>query len=207
MMGLVMAVTVIGLKIVGLILIVAMLIIPAVTARFWTDRTDRLVLIAGVLGGVAGYAGAAISASAPGLPTGPIIVLVAFGLFLASLLFAPNRGVLAAALRHRRFRLRVHERQGLLALGRGERIYDGLTLRVLTQEGLIRADGVATEAGQAQAAKALWDERRWQEARQVYRNEAVAGRYDGLTPIETVLTPDEIAEIDRRISGPAAVEG
>ena len=207
MMGLVMAVTVIGLKVVGLILIVAMLIIPAVTARFWTDRTERLVLTAGAGGGVAGYLGAAISASAPGLPTGPIIVLVAFALFLASMLFAPNRGVLAAALRHRRFRLRVHERQGLLALARGERIYDGLTIRVLMQKGLIRADGVATETGQAQAAKALWDERRWREARQVYRNEAVAGRYDGLTPIEDVLTPDEVADIDRRITGPATVEG
>lgn len=207
MMGLVMAVTVIGLKIVGLIMIVAMLIIPPVTARFWTDRTERLLLIAGVLGGVSGYVGAAISASAPGLPTGPIIVLVAFALFLTSMLFAPSRGVLAAALRFRRFRLRVHERQGLLAVGRGERIYDGLTLRVLTRGGLIRPDGVATETGQAQAAKALWDERRWQEARQIYRNEAVAGRYDGLTPIEAVLTPDEIADLDRRIAGPAAVEG
>ncbi len=207
MMGLVMAVTVIGLKIVGLILIVAMLIIPAVTARFWTDRTERLVLFAGLLGGIAGYGGAAISASAPGLPTGPIIVLVAFTLFLASILFAPNRGVLAAALRHRRFRLRVHERQGLLAVARGERIFDGLTLRVLAQSGLIRPDGVATEAGNAQAARTLWDERRWQEARQVYRNEAVAGMYDGLTPIEDVLTPDEIAELDRRIAPPAPVEG
>ena len=47
MMGLVLAVTVIGLKIVGLILIVALLIIPAVTARFWTERTDRLIWIAG----------------------------------------------------------------------------------------------------------------------------------------------------------------
>ena len=101
----------------------------------------------------------------------------------------------------------MHERQGLLAVARGERIYDSLTLRVLAQGGLIRPDGVPTDAGQAQAAKALWDERRWQEARQVYRNEAVAGRYDGLTPIEDVLTPDEIAEIDRRITPPEPVEG
>ena len=205
MMALVMAVTVIGLKIVGLILIVALLIIPAVTARFWTDRTDRLVLYAGLFGGASGYVGAAVSASAPGLPTGPIIVLTAFGLFLAAMLFAPQRGLVAAALRHRQFRLRVHERQGLLAIARGERIFDGLTLRVLTGRGLIRADGVATKAGQALAARALWDERRWQEARQVYRNEAVAGRYDGLTPIEEVLTYDEIEEIDRRIAGPATV--
>ena len=93
MMGLVMAVTVVGLKIVGLILIVALLIIPPVTARFWTERSDRVVMLAGLAGGLAGYLGAGISASAPNLPTGPIIVLVSFGFFALSLLFAPVRGV------------------------------------------------------------------------------------------------------------------
>ena len=33
-------------------------------------------------------------------------------------------------------------------------------------------------------------------------NAALTGRYDGLTPIETVFTPDEIAEFDRMIGGP-----
>ncbi len=199
MMGLVVAVTVIGLKIVGLILIVAMLIVPSVTARFWTERTERLVGVAGIIGGTSGYVGAAISASAPDLPTGPIIVLVCFGLFIASLLLAPNRGVLASILRHRHFQIRVHRRQGLLALAHGEPIFDLLTLTVLRRNGLIRKDGVATEEGRAQSVKVLRDERRWEIARQIHQGEAVSGRYDGLTPIEAVLTRDEIAEIDRRI--------
>ena len=55
MMGLVLGVTVIGMKLVGLILIVAMLIIPAVTARFWSNRTNEVVMIAGFLGGLSGY--------------------------------------------------------------------------------------------------------------------------------------------------------
>ncbi|NNL36406.1 MAG: metal ABC transporter permease, partial [Silicimonas sp.] len=84
MMGLVMAVTVVGLKVVGLILIVALLIIPPVTARFWTERSDWVVLFSGLFGALAGWIGAAASASAPDLPTGPIIVLVAFGMFAAS---------------------------------------------------------------------------------------------------------------------------
>ena len=63
------------------------------------------------------------------------------------------------------------------------------------------------ERGRAMAARALRDEKRWEMARQVYRDEAVDGRYDGLTHIETVLTRDEIAELDRRIGGPAAVGG
>ncbi|MFY2824479.1 metal ABC transporter permease [Ruegeria sp. MALMAid1280] len=205
MMGLVMAVTVVGLKIVGLILIVALLIIPAVTARFWTERSDRVVLLAGLAGGLAGYLGAALSASAPNLPTGPIIVLVSFGFFALSLLLAPVRGVLAAVLKHLRFQRRVHIRQGLLALAQDQKIYEPLTLRLLKRAGLARADGVATEAGKARAAKALRDEKRWEVVRADQAHEATAALYDGLRDIETVLTQDQIAEIDRQIGGPQGV--
>lgn len=205
MMGLVMAVTVVGLKIVGLILIVALLIIPAVTARFWTERSDYVVLLAGLAGGLSAYVGAAMSASAPNLPTGPIIVLMSFALFLISLLFAPNRGVLAAVLRHFKFQRRVHLRQGLLALAQGQPIYEKLTLRLLRNGGLVRADGVATDKGKARAAKALRDERRWAVVRRDQAHEAAAALYDGLRQIETVLTQDQIVEVDRQIGGPKEV--
>ena len=205
MMGLVMAVTVVGLKIVGLILIVALLIIPPVTARFWTDRSDHVVLLAGLAGGLAGYLGAALSASAPNLPTGPIIVLVGFGFFAVSLLLAPARGVLAAVLRHVRFQRRVHIRQGLLALAQDQKIYEPLTLRLLRGAGVVRPDGVATEGGKARAAKALRDEKRWEHVRADQAHEAAAALYDGLRDIETVLTRDQIVEIDRRIGGPQEV--
>ncbi len=205
MMGLVMAVTVVGLKIVGLILIVALLIIPPVTARFWSERSDRVVLLAGLAGGLAGYIGAALSATAPNLPTGPIIVLVSFAFFVMSLFLAPVRGVLAAVLRHLRFQRRVHIRQGLLALAQGQKIYEPLTLRLLRHADLVRADGVATEAGKARAAKALRDEKRWEVVRADQAHEATAALYDGLRDIETVLTKDQIAEIDNRIGGPQGV--
>jgi manganese/zinc/iron transport system permease protein len=207
MMGLVLAVTVIGLKLVGLILIVAMLIIPAVTARFWTERSDRMIWIAGAAGGASGYLGAVLSASAPALPTGPIIVLVAAAAFVVSLLLAPVRGVLAAVLRHRRFQARVHRRQGLLALAAQHPIREAYTLRLLAREGLVRPDGVPTEAGRAQAAKVARDERRWDVAREIHQDAGLTGRYDGLTPIEEVFTADEIAEFDRRLGPPVAVGG
>ncbi len=205
MMGLVMGVTVIGLKVVGLILIVALLIIPAVAARFWSDRADHVGLIAGMLGGLSGYVGASISASAPNLPTGPIIVLVAFGLFILSLLLAPSRGLVAVALRHRAFQRGVHVRQGLLALAQGQPIYEPLTIRLLTSEGLARPDGVATEAGRARASRALRDETRWQIARRTPEFELAAARYDGFTQIEDVLTADQIALIDSEMGGQKAV--
>ena len=199
MMGLVLAVTVVGLKIVGLILIVALLIIPPAAARFWSDRADRVILLSGLIGGVSGFSGAGISASAPDLPTGPIIVLVAFALFSVGFFLSPHRGILAAALRHLRYQRRVHVRQGLLALAQGQPIYERLTLRLLRRGGYVRADGVSTDQGRAAAAKSLLDERRWQILRADTRFEAAAALYDGLRPIESVLTADQVVEIDRNL--------
>ncbi|WP_297773282.1 metal ABC transporter permease [uncultured Roseovarius sp.] len=197
MMGLALGITVTGLKVVGLVLIVALLIIPPVAARFWSERAEIVVIIAGLIGGAAGYFGAALSATAPDLPTGPLIVLSAFVLFVLSLLLAPGRGVLAAALRHMRFQRRVHLRQGLLALASGQPVYEPLTLRLLRRAGFLRPDGVATDAGHAMAARARLDERRWQTLRSDPQFEAAAARYDGLTPLEEVLTADQIAALDR----------
>ncbi|MDU8943021.1 metal ABC transporter permease [Ovoidimarina sediminis] len=201
-MGLVLAVTVVGLKIVGLILIIALLIIPPVTARFWSDRAGTVALISGAIGGLSGWVGTAISATAPDLPTGPIIVLTAFAIFILSMLCAPGRGVLSSLVRYLAFQRRVHLRQGLLAIAQGQPVYEPLTLRLLTRAGLAHADGVATDAGRARAAKALRDEARWGVVR---RHDAFAGTaalYDGLREIETVLTADQIAEVDTLLGGP-----
>ena len=92
-----------------------------------------------------------------------------------------------------------------MSLARSEPIFDPLTLRVLQREGLIRADRVATDEGRAAAARALRDERRFEIAREIHRDDPLAHRYDGLTPIEDVMTPDEIVEIDRMINRSAAI--
>lgn len=205
LMGLVLAVTVVGLKIVGLILIVALLIIPAVAARFWSEHLPTMVAIAGATGALAGYGGAAISATAPDLPTGPIIVLLAFAAFLISLLLAPSRGVLAALTRRARYHRAVHLRQGLLALATGQPIYERLTLRLLHREGFALSDGVATKAGAEAASRALLDERRWAILRETAELAGARSAYDGLTPIDTVLTPDQIAAIDARLPAPKAL--
>ncbi|MEL7025974.1 MAG: metal ABC transporter permease [Pseudomonadota bacterium] len=202
LMGLVMAVTVVGLKIVGLILIVALLIIPPVAARFWSNQANIVILISGAIGGISGWVGAALSASADNLPTGPLIVLVAFALFALSFLLAPERGVLAAALQARSFQRRVHIRQGLLAIASGQPVYENYTLRLLQRAGLVRPDGVPTKAGEAAVAKARLDEARWAQVRSTPSLELAAARYDGLTAIDEILTSDQIAELDGQLSGP-----
>lgn len=200
LMALVTAVVVVGLKIVGLILIIALLIIPPVAARFWTNRGMIMAWCAGGIGAASGWLGAALSASAPDLPTGPLIVLSASAMFLVSMLVAPARGVVAGIWRRQRFAALVHRRQGLLALSRGEPILERFTLLLLRRAGLIRADGVATPEGRSAAARAARDELRWQIARRRLGDADHGGRYNGLTPIEQVFTADEIAELDRLAS-------
>ena len=99
MMALVVLVTVAGLQAVGLILVVSMLIIPPVAARFWTDRLSVLVLISGIIGAASGYLGAMVSALFPRKPAGAVIVLTAGCIFVLSMFLAPKRGVFAHAIR------------------------------------------------------------------------------------------------------------
>jgi len=100
---------VIGLQLVGVVLMTAMLVAPAAAARQWTDRLGPMVVLAAGFGVTAGVGGAVISASARGLSTGPLVVLIATGLFAASMLFAPRRGLLRRALDRRLRRRRIAE--------------------------------------------------------------------------------------------------
>ncbi|MEM9658428.1 MAG: metal ABC transporter permease [Planctomycetota bacterium] len=92
MMGLVAVVTIVGLPIVGAVLIAALLIIPAATARLWTHRLHAVLMTSGVFGAVAGGVGARFGDR---LPTGPKVVLALAVLFVLSLVFAPRRGLIA----------------------------------------------------------------------------------------------------------------
>jgi len=107
MTGLVVLVTVAGLQAVGILLVVALLIVPPAAARFWSDRLWVLALISGLIGAGSCYIGTALSASFAGLPTGAVIVLVAGGVFVFSMIVAPARGIAAMGLRRLAVSLRV----------------------------------------------------------------------------------------------------
>ncbi|MHC4833558.1 MAG: metal ABC transporter permease, partial [Planctomycetota bacterium] len=107
MMALVVLVVVAGLQAVGLVLVVALLIVPAVSARFWTERLGTMVVVAGAIGAASGYLGAVVSAAMPRQPAGAVVILASGAVFVASLLFAPSRGVLATAWRRLGLDLRI----------------------------------------------------------------------------------------------------
>ena len=94
------AVTVVaGLPAVGVVLMAALLIIPAAAARFWTDRLSRMITIASIFGAVSAIVGTRLSANYDELPTGPLIVLTSTALFLLSWIFSPHRGIIASLRR------------------------------------------------------------------------------------------------------------
>ncbi len=97
MMALLVAGVVIGIQTVGVILMIALLVTPAAAARQWTSRLSTMVLLAASFGAAAGAGGALLSASEAGLPTGPVVVLLATAIFALSLLLAPRRGLIARA--------------------------------------------------------------------------------------------------------------
>ncbi|MBD3273684.1 MAG: iron chelate uptake ABC transporter family permease subunit [Candidatus Marinimicrobia bacterium] len=100
LMGLIVLTVMVGLQAVGVVLIAAMLITPAVAARFLTDRLNVMLIIAVIFGGFSGAAGTYVSSLAPRIPTGPVMVIVVTALFALSAVFAPRRGLIARWRRH-----------------------------------------------------------------------------------------------------------
>jgi manganese/zinc/iron transport system permease protein len=116
LMALVVTVTIIGLQAVGLILMIALLVVPACAARFWTERMSVMTLSAAAIGAISSLLGAGMSALAPKLPSGAMIVVVAALVFLLSMLFAPARGLIARWLRRRRLEAKVQKQHLLRAI-------------------------------------------------------------------------------------------
>lgn len=85
---------IIGLQTVGVILMSAMLISPAVAARQWTNNLSIMIILSAVFGAISGVVGTALSSLVQKLPTGPTIVVCISIIVIISVLFAPSRGVL-----------------------------------------------------------------------------------------------------------------
>ncbi len=87
--------TVITIKVVGIVLVVAMLVTPAATAQLLVRRVPVMMAVAALTGMVATTAGLYISYYA-NVASGAAIVLVATGFFLVALLFSPRNGLFTA---------------------------------------------------------------------------------------------------------------
>ncbi len=88
----------VAIKVVGVLLIAAMLIVPAATARPFSRTPETMAVAAGIIGSIASMAGLK-AAFVFDTPTGPTIVCAAALLFLAGNILWRSFGVLAARQR------------------------------------------------------------------------------------------------------------
>lgn len=121
---------IIGIRSVGVILMSAMLIAPAVAARQFTNRLSTMFILSAFFGVMSGFLGNYLSVELSrlfsqdlamnriALPTGPMIVLVAATITIGALFFAPERGVFVRFLRIVRFRDRCLSENILKAIWR-----------------------------------------------------------------------------------------
>ncbi len=174
-----------GVQVVGVVLMAALLAIPAVAARSWTDRLGPMLGLAAAVAVAAGIGGTLISAGGSGRPTGPWVVLVLAGAALGSLLLAPGRGLLARSLRQQATARRLqnenvlkgfwilHERGENRPLAEGELAQRGLirqrflaaTLRRLRSRGWVAGDAKGwsvTSAGLTEGQRIADRHRRWE---------------------------------------------
>lgn len=235
LMALVVVMTIIGLQAVGLVLMIALLVIPAAAARFWTQNLTQMTLISSLIGGVGGLAGSAMSAVFPNLPSGAMIVLVCSGIFFVSMLLGTSRGVLVRALRRQQLNRSVdhqHLLRGLFELLEsqphssarpGVPFTELLTLRSwtpfrLTREiercrrsGLLTRDADAslllTPAGLREASRLVHEHRLW-ELYLITHAEVAPGRVDqSADAIEHVLEPELIAQLEHLLRQNLSVRG
>lgn len=116
LLGLITANIVVGLQSSGVLLVSAMLVIPASTAYLWTKKFHHMIGLSIGLNLLATLSGTYISSLRPNLPTGPCMVLVAGVLFLSVWIFGPKEGWLKRWHKERHFRKQVRKENGLKAI-------------------------------------------------------------------------------------------
>ena len=84
----------------GTLLSVGMMMLPAIAARFWAVELTGMIFSATLIGLISSLSGLILSYHS-GLPSGPAIILVAGGLYLLSLIFGPQGGLILKFLPRR----------------------------------------------------------------------------------------------------------
>lgn len=226
---------IIGIRSVGVVLMSAMLIAPAVVARQLTNRLSVMFTLAGGVGMLSGFFGNFLSVQLSDyfamhyanarivLPTGPMIVIVASGICVLALLFAPERGLLVRLVRIACFRYECICENLLKAIWRlspdakvdlnqlakyqaSSPFYLQFILWRMRGNGWIRqlpdASYQLTEDGQYRAAKIVRLHRLWEVYLVDYLGAHAERVHYNAEEMEHILTPELERELTRLLKDP-----
>ena len=217
----------VGIQAVGVVLMSALLITPALAARMWTHSLRIMIALALVFGMISGYIGAFVSYTAPAMPTGPWIVVIATLLAGISMLFAPQRGLIAQWIERSKNRNKTLE-ENILKLfyqigeKAGEfrkpvleedlinyRAFSNQQLRkglkLLLSKKLLTMNLHAwqlTEQGVLEAQRIVRLHRLWELYLQQYLNLDPDHVHDDAEAMEHVITPEIEAQLDELLGHP-----
>jgi manganese/zinc/iron transport system permease protein len=219
LMTMVVLLTVIGLQAVGLILVIALLIIPPASARFWTNNLLTMTWLSAGFGGLAGGVGALLSALAPKWPAGAVIVLANSLLFAISFTFGSSRGLLIRLRSQHNLNRKIARQHLLRAMEEyseefdtkdvpwnfllAERSWSHRALRKDVEraksKGLITEQGSTlrlTPEGEARADRAVRNHRLWEMYLITYADIAPSHVDRDADMVEHILEPALIAELE-----------
>lgn len=219
----VVIISIVGLQAVGLIMVVALLVIPAAAARFWTDNLGTMTLLSAIIGTISGIAGAAVSAVYPRLPSGAMIVLVCALCFSVSVAAGSRRGLIIRTLRRLRINRLVERHHFLRTIfelteesSQPDNPYQvsfeslsqartwnqrelRLTVSRATREGWVTRIGQQvrlTKKGKIEASRLTREHRLW-ELFLIHHADVAPSRVDREADhIEHVLEPEIVAELE-----------
>ncbi|CAG0992553.1 Manganese transport system membrane protein MntC [Phycisphaerales bacterium] len=229
LMTLICLCTVIGLPAVGAVLVVALLIVPAAAARFWSERLVLILLVAGAFGALSGTVGASVSALYAHVSAGPAVALAAAVVFVVSLLLAPRRGVVADIVRRWALRRKILIENFLRAMYELDELASGgaanpaLALKrtwtaaqleraisLAERRRLVRREGgrvTLTESGTRRASDVVRAHRLWE----LYLIDQASIAPDHVDrdadQIEHVLPPEVLARLDERLRSEGRMPG
>lgn len=216
-----------SLQAVGVVLVAAMLVIPAAAAYLLTDRFGWMLVLSAGFGVATGVVGSFFSFVGRSLPTGPLMVLAATAVFIAALAFGPRHGVLAKWWRHRSRSARIGRENMLkamyhvleqedfrgetvavreLAEARREPIEDvSREIRRMQGHGLLtftsdQKAAVFTPDGWKRACEIVRNHRLWELYLTHAANYAVDHVHEDAEKIEHILGEDTVRQLERRLN-------
>ncbi len=216
----------IGIQAVGVVLMSALLIAPAASARYWTNKLNVMLVIAAVFGMLSGMLGVMFSTMKDNMPTGPWIVFALFIFTLITLLFAPKKGWFSIQKRNRSNGRLIAEENILKIIyqlkenGKHEISFKDFlekrsmdtnllekTIKYLTNKKLINVQNQyfsLSEAGEIEAARIVRSHRLWElylTKRMNFKDDHIHGTAE---TIEHLITPEIEKELLKELNFPTS---
>ncbi|MGI6787572.1 MAG: metal ABC transporter permease [Acholeplasmataceae bacterium] len=135
---LIVIVVVSGIHMVGVVLISALLVAPAVAARQWHHKFSINYLLAGIIGSVSGFMGVLL-ADHLNLPPGPMIIVVLSVITILSLLLS-KKGIIIKTINNIKYHYYVKKYVDLIRFYHSEEVADDKLNKLFEQKYLNKID-------------------------------------------------------------------